>query len=375
MIRVAHVSTAHHRNELRVHLKECNSLSASGYEVFFFVADGLGNQQIGNVQVVDVGAVKGRLHRMLICPWRLLFAALKVNAKIYHFHDPEILPVSLFFKKNGAAVIYDSHEDVPRAILSRTWIPGWIRGFVSFAFESFENFIACRLTFVVGATPLIANRFKDVGCNSTAINNFPLASEIRQITTQKKRINRICFLGGISLARGVREIIAALESLDVVLTLAGPFDSPETEKVLSMLPGWSKVDYRGNISRKLVMEIMSESMIGMICYLPEPNHVNAYPNKLFEYMSAGLPVVASDFPLWREIVEGNKCGICVDPTSPVEIARAVNQLISDLDGASVMGENGRKAVATMYNWNSEEKKLLGLYREILSNLPGVMRNL
>lgn len=373
MIRVAHVSTAHHRNELRVHLKECNSLSAAGYEVYFFVADGLGNQRVGSVQVVDVGAVKGRLHRMLICPWRLLFAALKIKAKIYHFHDPEILPVSLFFKMNGAAVIYDSHEDVPRAILSRTWIPRWLRGAISFVFESFENFIARRLTYVVGATPLIANRFERIGCNSIAINNFPLAEEIQNVNPRKKRVDRICFLGGISLARGVREIVLALEGLDVVLTLAGPFDSPEAEKSLSELPGWSKVDYKGNISRESVMEIMSESMIGMICYLPEPNHVNAYPNKLFEYMSAGLPVVASDFPLWREIVEGNRCGICVDPGNPVAIVRAVKRLISDFDGASVMGENGRKAVVTMYNWSSEEKKLLGLYKGIISNLAGAIK--
>lgn len=364
MIRVAHVSTAHHRNELRVHLKECNSLSAAGYEVFFLVADGLGNEKIGNVEVVDVGAVSGRLQRMLICPWRLLISASKVDAKVYHFHDPEILPVALFLKKNGASVIYDSHEDVPRAILSRTWIPGWLRGLISFTFESFENFIARRLTWVVGATPLISERFKAAGCRSIAINNFPLASEIQQVSPQQKKMNRICFLGGISLARGVREIIVALEKLDVVLTLAGPFDSPETEKALSMLPGWSKVDYKGNISRTSVMEIMSESMVGMICYLPEPNHVNAYPNKLFEYMSAGLPVVASDFPLWREIVEGNRCGICVDPTNSTDIAHAVSQLISDVDGAAVAGENGKKAVTSMYNWNSEEKKLLNLYKEI-----------
>ena len=374
MIRVAHISTAHHRNELRVHLKECNSLSNSVYEVFLFVADGQGDQRIANVQVVDVGIVKGRLDRMLICPWRLMFAARKVNASIYHFHDPEILPVSLFFKKNGAAVIYDSHEDVPRAVLSRTWIPKWIRGFVSFAFESFENFIARKLTVVVGATPLITSRFRSVGCNSVTINNFPLLSEMHQNNLNKKRVKRICFLGGISLARGVREIIEALDYLDCILTLAGPFDNPETKIVLSKLPSWSKVDYRGNISREAVMEIMSESMIGMICYLPEPNHINAYPNKLFEYMSAGLPVVASDFPLWREIVEGNGCGICVNPTNPMEIARVVNQLISDDEATPIMGENGKRAVLLTYNWDSEEKKLLNLYAEIISNAPSVTRS-
>jgi len=92
------------------------------------------------------------------------------------------------------------------------------------------------------------------------------------------------------------------------------------------------------------------------------DHLNALLNKMFEYMAAGLPVIASNFPLWRDIIEGNGCGIMVDPKSPEEIAKAVEYLIDNPQEAKVMGENGRKAVEEKYSWNPEGEKLLALYK-------------
>lgn len=366
MIRVAHVSTAHHRNELRVHLKQCNSLASAGYEVYFIVADGGGDCRIGAVQVLDVGAPRGRFQRMLLCPWRQLRCARKIRAAVYHFHDPELLMIALGLGKNGAAVIYDSHEDVPRSVMSRDWLPCWLRRIVSICFEYFENFVARRMTCVVGATPFIAERFERAGCRSLAINNFPLLSEICVPPINRVPLAKICFLGGISRVRGLREIIMALESQPIRMTLAGPFDSEQTRWELEQLPGWSNVDYKGNLERKAAIETMMMSMIGMICYLPEPNHINAFPNKLFEYMAAGLPVIASNFPLWQSIVHGAQCGICVDPSSPTAIQQAILRMMDDPVGCRRMGENGRRAVLERYNWASEEKKLLRLYQEIQS---------
>jgi glycosyltransferase involved in cell wall biosynthesis len=96
-----------------------------------------------------------------------------------------------------------------------------------------------------------------------------------------------------------------------------------------------------------------------------PNHIDAQPNKMFEYMSAGLPLIASDFPLWREIVEGNDCGVCVDPADPAAIAEAIDRLVENPDLARRMGENGQRAVHERYNWAIEEKKLLALYDTVL----------
>lgn len=367
MIRVAHVSSGHVRNELRVHLKQCNSLAAAGYEVYFIVADGGGDAKIGDVQVLDVGATGGRFQRMILCPWRLLKRALEVRASVYHFHDPELLMIALGLRKNGAKVIYDSHEDVPRSVLSRDWMPYWVRRIVSACFEPFENFVARRMARVVGATPFIAERFARAGCNSLVINNFPLPSEIRVEPATRRPVPVICFLGGITRVRGVREIIMALESLPVRMVLAGPIDSEETRRELEQLPGWSNVDYKGNLERKTAVETMMSSMVGMICYLPEPNHINAFPNKLFEYMAAGLPVIASNFPLWRDIVEGAQCGVCVDPLNPDDIGQAIMRMMADPDSCRRMGENGRKAVLERYSWVSEEMKLFRLYAEVLAS--------
>ena len=76
---------------------------------------------------------------------------------------------------------------------------------------------------------------------------------------------------------------------------------------------------------------------------------------MFEYMSSGVPVIASNFPLWREIIEGNNCGICVDPLNPTAIATAIDTLAKDPDRARQMGRNGQKAVLEKFNWSAEEK--------------------
>ena len=84
--------------------------------------------------------------------------------------------------------------------------------------------------------------------------------------------------------------------------------------------------------------------------------------KILDYMAAGLPVIASTFPLWKEIVIGNKCGVCVNPLEPKEIAKAIEYLIVHPDEAEKMGANGRKAVLEKYSWENEGKKLLELYK-------------
>jgi glycosyltransferase involved in cell wall biosynthesis len=365
VIRIAHLSTAHGRRELRVHLKECNSLAANGYEVHYVVADGLGSERVGDVQVHDIGCAGGRFQRMLLRPWRMLIAARKLNARLYHFHDPEILLIALFLRRGGVKVVYDSHEDVPRSLLSRYWIPGWIRPGLSVVFEVFENFVASRLSAVIGATPHITTRFARLNSTAVAINNYPLHTEIEEVVERRGPSRNVCYLGGIGRIRGIEEMVRALEHVDARLILAGPFESTATEQAMRALPGWTKVDYRGVVSRAMVREIMAESQAGLIFFHPEPNHVDAQPNKMFEYMSAGLPVLASDFPLWRELLVEARAGLVADPMDPKDIARVIGQLLDDSQAAAEMGRRGRDGVMQRYLWTFEEKKLCDLYAGLL----------
>jgi glycosyltransferase involved in cell wall biosynthesis len=364
--RIVHLSTAHGRSELRVHLKECNSLSVKGYDVHYIVADGQGEERIGDVQVHDIGVLKGRFGRMIMQPWRMLARAWQVNGLLYHFHDPELLLIALFLLKGGAKVIYDSHEDVPRSILSREWIPLWIRTPVSATFEVFENFVARRISAIVGATPHIARRFEKLNSCSIAVNNYPLRSEINDAVNRSYATRNVCYLGGISRPRGIVEMVRALEYVDSRLIIAGTFESAELEAYVRSLPGWAKVDFRGQVSRDEVQEIMAQSQAGLIFFLPEPNHVFAQPNKMFEYMSAGLPVLASDFPLWRELLVESEAGLVANPANPKDIAKVINDLLDDNTAIVRMGKNGRDAVLMRYLWTYEEKKLFDLYRKLLN---------
>jgi glycosyltransferase involved in cell wall biosynthesis len=364
--RIAHLSTAHGRRELRVHLKECDSLAAAGYEVHYVVADGRGDERVGDVWVHDVGAAGGRFKRMLMRPWRVLARARQVGARIYHFHDPELLLIALFLLRGGTKVIYDSHEDVPRSLMSRDWIPRWIRLVLSRVYELFETFVSRRLSAVIGATPHITARFARLNPKVVAINNYPMQSEIEGAVQARGSDRTVCYLGGITRIRGIVEMVRALEHVDAKLILAGPFDRPETKVAVSALPGWSKVDYRGNVSRAAVRDIMAGCRAGLIFFHPEPNHMDAQPNKMFEYMSAGLPVLASDFPLWRELLTESGAGRVADPLDPEAIARLIDDLLSDPQAAESMGQRGREGVLTRYRWSSEEKKLLQLYEDLLA---------
>jgi glycosyltransferase involved in cell wall biosynthesis len=114
---------------------------------------------------------------------------------------------------------------------------------------------------------------------------------------------------------------------------------------------------------------LEDADAGLVCFLPAPNHVEAGPNKLFEYMAAGLPVIASDFPAWRPIVEGNDCGLCVDPADPAAIARAILYLAENPGRRAEMGANGRRAVMERYNWEAEGRRLIAAYERLTRRTP------
>lgn len=364
-LRIAHLTTVHQRHDVRIFRKECTSLAAHGYDVHLLVADGRGTESKALVSFHDIGSVSGRLRRMLLQPWRMWRAARALGANLYHFHDPELLPIGLLLRWGGAEVVYDTHEDVPRAVLSKYWIRPRLRRAVAAVFERFEDFAARRMSAVVAATPHIARRFAAVNAVSVDINNYPLSSELEMSVAACGDARSICYIGGIGKIRGAVEMIKALEHVDARLILAGPMESAATEAALRALPGWAKVDYRGVVSRDAVRAIMAESRAGLLCFHPEPNHVDAQPNKMFEYMSAGLPVVASDFPLWRTLIAEVGAGVCADPLDPMAIATAIRGLLDDSAGARAMGERGRRAVMSRYQWSFEEAKLCRLYTALL----------
>jgi glycosyltransferase involved in cell wall biosynthesis len=178
--------------------------------------------------------------------------------------------------------------------------------------------------------------------------------------------NQVCYVGGIGEYRGIREVVQAMSLVQcgARLKLCGRFGEKRIESEVKRHPGWKNVDEAGWLDRDGIRDVLGDSIAGLVTFHPLPNHVDAQPNKMFEYMSAAVPVIASDFPLWREIVEGNDCGICVDPQQPQAIADAIDFLVANPVRARQMGANGWQAVQNRYNWLIEEQKLIDLYEQL-----------
>ena len=366
-IKVCHFTSAHEANDIRIFHKECASLAEAGFEVYL-VAANTQEKTLNGVRIVNAEAQKGgRFSRMLHTAKAVYEKALSLDADIYHFHDPELLRYALRLKRKGKIVIYDAHEDVPRQIMGKFWINKYLRKTVSVSFRTFENYIARRLDCVITATPHIRDRFLKLNKQAIDINNYPLLSELSdEQTNWENKANEICYIGGITVIRGVSIIIDALELLpDVRMNLAGKCSPASHEAELQAKPAWKQVNDYGFVNRKEVGEIMVRSRVGMVTLLPLPNHIDSQPNKMFEYMSAGIPVVGSDFPLWREILLKHNCGLCIDPQDPKAIAAAVAELLTNPEKAQQMGENGRRIVLERYNWEAEGKKLVDLYGRLL----------
>lgn len=363
---ILHVTTVHSRKDIRIFQKECVSLASAYDGVDLIVGDGKGVAVEKGVRFIDVGlASKSRIRRILLQPIRAFRRIRLESPDIVHLHDPELLPIGLMLAWSGLKVIYDAHEDVPRQILAKPWIPLFLRKGVSRSFEWFEDFVARRISGVVAATPHIAARFRRLNENTIDINNFPLPNELAPGAGPAKRGRSICYVGGISRIRGVKQLVEALPFVpNARLVLCGLFSDKQLEDEIRGLAGWAYVDYRGMVDRDELQKIMAKCCAGVVTFLPLPNHVDAQPNKMFEYMSAELPVIASDFLLWREIIIGSRAGVCVDPESPRSIAAAIEMLLNDPVLVNKLGRAGREAVLTKYNWPVEATRLINFYRDL-----------
>lgn len=331
------------------------------------VADGKGNERKDGVEIVDVGASQGRFDRMIESTRRVYTKALELEAQIYHLHDPELIPYGLRLKRNGKTVIFDAHEDLPKQLLGKPYLGPVSSRALSGVFAAYEAFASRRFDGIVAATPSIRDKFLSLKCRSIDINNFPIAGELGHpaILAESRAgdSKRVCYVGGLTEIRGVREMVQAAAMLrsDTRIDLVGAFNPPLLREELRSHPGWTRIAEHGYLDRTGVASVMQGSAAGLVTLRPAPNHIDSQPNKMFEYMSAGLPVIASDFPLWRAIIEDNACGICVNPGKPRAIADAIDFLVSNPHIARRMGENGRELVRTRYNWVNEERKLVDFY--------------
>ena len=361
--RVVHLTSVHRPADTRILERECRTLALAGYDVTL-VASGSGDLDGGAVKIELVPRPASRIGRFLRTAPGVYRRARSHRADVYHLHDPELLPFGLALRLRGGRVIYDAHEDYGREILTKEWIHPRLRPLVAWATSLLEQAIVRSLDLVVAATPTIADRFPSE--RTVLVQNFPALDELGGAggIPHRDRPPWTVYVGDLTPIRGAREMIAAMALTgrdDVSLVLGGRFSPASLEDDLRQVAGWERVQFRGWLDRRSVGELLRQGRMGLVVFHPTPAHIDAQPNKLFEYMGAGLPVVVSAFPAWQRLVDDLRCGLAVDPMKPDAIAGAVSWLLDNPDEAEAMGRRGRAAVEDRYNWHREAARLLEAY--------------
>ena len=375
-LQLVHLSTVHSRTDTRIFVKQVMTLfSAMPMGVSLVVADGLGySAPAGEPPVYDLGELPvSRFRRALAGNFRAFRFFRRTQPDLIHFHDPELIPLGIVLSLLGVKVIYDVHEDVPRQTMSKHWIPLIFRSPVAKVTAAIEWLAGLLFSGIVPATHTIAARFP--AGKTVLVQNYPIPLElaVTQPTAYVERSPKFVYVGAVADIRGGREMVQAMEHLtdlpDVRLEIAGNISPESFAGELQCLHGWQQVIYHGLIGRQEVALLLGSARAGLVLLHPTINYVDAQPVKLFEYMAAGIPVIASDFPLLREIVTGAGCGLLVNPLDPIAIAIAFRWILEHPLEAEIMGKKGREAVYRTYNWESEATQLIGLYNKLLPAKP------
>lgn len=370
-LKVVHMTSVHTPFDPRIFHKECRSLSRAGFNVTVIGKDWQEGVRDG-VEVVSVAGGTSRLTRMTKTVWSVYRQARVLDADVYHFHDPELIPIGLLLRLAGKKVIYDIHEDMPKEIRSKPYLPAWSRQILAWGVNQVEGLASRQFSALVVVTPSIAKRFEPLNKNMITVHNYPY---VRELVRDSEEINwnsrrqAVAYVGGLTRSRAIREMVTAMallpHDLPACLELAGPEVKDDTALAdLQNYAGWARVKHYGFIDQRSTFEILRGVRAGLVLYHPEPNQIESLPQKIFEYMGVGIPIIASDFPFWREIIGGASCGIFVDPLEPAQIANAIEYVLTHPREAEEMGRAGQSAVLQRFNWDTEAEKLVQLYHTL-----------
>lgn len=386
--RVAHLSSHHQPVDNRIFQRECRSLADAGYHVHFVVRNAADEVRSG-VQIVAVKPPRNRLERVTITAYNVFLRALRTKADIYHLHDPELIPWGLLLRLLGKTVVFDVHEDFAQAAGVRSWIPKPLRGLVARSWKG-AAWLASRLFHIVIAERYYARSFP----TSVKVLNYPhleRSEALRSVDRTAQQLDRVrlIYAGSTTLSRGA-ELHARLATLlpgclihfcgnmskqtaDAIRGASGDATigvmaedgkiswerrslRPEPEVSTIILEG---IDYY--VSDRMVAALKEPWTAGLSIFPFSEHYYEKELTKFFEYMAAGLPLIVSDFPNWRAIVESGECGFAVDPARLGDAVDRINWLQANPATRLAMGANGREAVETRYSWDSQRQNLLDFY--------------
>lgn len=370
--KVCIVAPIHIWDDVRVFKKQAVSLVNNGYDVTLIARMDKsldGTKQEGVKLIRSRISDKGKLGRIL-CIYQVFLQALNLRADIYHLHNPNTIPIALLLKVCSKRIIYDTHENFSQRLLFRNWIPKPLRGPMCQLVSLMEKVTAHLSVASIATQSEVVER---LGEKAVLIGNSPRYNSnlIKKVMNLREGISkpsdfRLVYLGSINESRGITDIVDSLEEVNKKISarlwLIGDIDETYKQK-LEELSGWKYVDFLGRLEQESAFAYVAMSDLGLICIHDVGDHSKTDPNKLYEYMSFGVPFVASDFEDWKNKLMPIDAGFFVKPSDSTLLSKAIFQAAEDANRLKVMGNKGIEYVKSN-NWSHEFTKLEKIYSEV-----------
>lgn len=366
---VVHLTTVHSFEDNRILEKECAYLRRAGFDVRL-LAHSVGEEVPSPPpHVTLLGATRpGRLRRVPVGYVRALRALRRVRPRpvLLHLHDPELIPFGILYRLvSRIPVIYDSHEDLPLQIAQgKTYIPRPARKLLQWLGRGLEKAANIGLSAVVVATPRLAKNYSHP--RTVLVQNFPW---LNSFSAPRNYVpgGRFVYCGVVADIRGAQEMLHATEAITgAELHLAGRV--PDAQLLRQLQSAGPRVVYHGTVHPSRIPEIVGDAQVGLCILKPIPNYLEAQSTKLYEYMAAGRPFIASNFPYWVDQLGSLDAGVFVDPEDVDGVVKAMQDLLDNPERAQRMGDNGRRGVEETFNFEKEGARLVSLYEILLDNL-------
>lgn len=362
LIRICQVTSVHKATDGRIFERECTSL-AKLYDVTL-IAPNVEDYEKNGVHINGVTLPRNKFKRILHLN-RVFDKMVEVDADVYHFHDPELIPLGLRIKKRGKLIIFDSHENHPAQISKKPFIPKPFKTLAYRVYERYERRVLKQYDALVSVTPEIVERLRKINPNTIMLTNFPICKIAEDKRTWQRKIG---FAGAINEGWKIHHIIEAIKDLDVTFELAGPVRS-EYKQQLESLAGWKHVNYHGVLPHQDVLNMLQCCSVGMaVSTDSNPNigmkNGSIGVTKLFEYMGLGLPVIATDLTIWKPIVVDNNCGFCVDCNDVDGITKYISFFLDNPKIAKEYGDKAKAIALEKYSWQTQEGTLFELYSSL-----------
>lgn len=368
---ICHLTSVHPTFDIRVFHKECVSLANSGFKVSL-IAPATKQETKNGVTIIPIQLPKNRIKRMLVVTFKMLVKAIKQKAKIYHFHDPELMFCGVLLSIFGKKVIYDIHENVRLSLSAKKWIPKWLVGITKvsyFMVERFSILFFCKLILAETSYQKYYPKKKSI-----IVLNYPMPVPNKiQIKTFNTPL-RFVYSGVVHSLRGVWQMIEIVKKItdlnyNVTLDMIGELRPKELKddvfKYLKINNLTNTVNIHGKVDFSKISSFLQQADIGFSLLKDIPNYKESLPTKIFEYMQHGLPVITNDFELLKHYVDENKVGICISFNDIADEINKITDLIKNTDRMKQMSENGIRLTTEEWNWSTQANKLIEIYKQIL----------